>query len=166
MNKEKRAIEEGVKHGSSSNGKMSGSNGANDGSGGGGEHDGASSHSSESPRQVVNRQKSMRTSFNGPCVVCLKPYPSSHANLKRLRESLRSSLLGRFPTGQKAVEFSRNLQEDWEPLKFNVTDLHFVSRTESPRELASGDDDDEMGGRPQTDRGGGVPQSRSAAAGL
>lgn len=36
--------------------------------------------------------------------------------------------IGSFPTVLKAVEMSRKLQNLWEPLSFNVTDLHLISK--------------------------------------
>lgn len=36
--------------------------------------------------------------------------------------------LGSFPTTESAVETARRLQELWEPLSFDVTDMHLISR--------------------------------------
>lgn len=43
--------------------------------------------------------------------------------------SFRPALpIGRFPTVERAVSLARRLQNLWEPLRFNVTDLHLIGR--------------------------------------
>ena len=39
-------------------------------------------------------------------------------------------LIARFPSVEQAVKIARVLQQSWDPLTFNVTDLQFVSRSD------------------------------------
>lgn len=85
--------------------------------------------------------------YNGPCIITLEPNEESQDKLHTLHNLLSQHLfgnqsntdtntttsfrpgipLGTFSTTHQAVVMARKLQELWEPLTFDVTDIHMIS---------------------------------------
>lgn len=57
------------------------------------------------------------------------PVISSKVKKQKFRPGIT---LGTFPNTEEAVEMARYLQERWEPLSFNVTDMHLMSQSIDP----------------------------------
>jgi len=110
----------------------------------------------ETPQEKIKREKLKSKKYNGPCTICIEPNEKSRLDLIQLRDtfstifgpyqdfggssSISSDIstdttdkyrphisLGNFATVNEALKIAENLQACWEPLSFNLTELHFLS---------------------------------------
>ena len=107
-------------------------------------------------QEILEKQQQQYQEFNGPCILCLEPDMESKERLCELREALGEALdhpsyfspssiyswnhtsygdtgyrplipISAFSTVSSALAVARKLKGLWEPLSFEVKDLHVAS---------------------------------------